>query len=75
MGNEVQATESKHADPDYINDGHWGKGGRYIFDPATGKRIPAPDEEAMQPAVENTDAAETVAAESTSTTVKGKRNG
>lgn len=27
----------------FIGDEHWGKGGRYIIDPATGRRVPAPD--------------------------------
>lgn len=25
----------------HIGDPHWGKGGRYVVDPATGKRVPA----------------------------------
>lgn len=29
---------------DFINDPYWGKGGRYVVDPETGKRMPAPPE-------------------------------
>jgi len=28
----------------YVGDEHWGKGGRYVIDPATGARVPAPAE-------------------------------
>lgn len=28
--------------PDFTKDPHWGKGGRYVVNPATGKREPAP---------------------------------
>ena len=27
--------------PDFVGDEHWGKGGRFVVDPKTGKRIPA----------------------------------
>lgn len=41
------------ADPfAHANDPHWGKGGRYIIDPATGQRIPAPPESFDSPAQE-----------------------
>lgn len=33
--------EQPPAAPDYTGDEHWGKGGRYVIDPKTGKRIPA----------------------------------
>lgn len=26
---------------DYTGDEHWGKGGRFVIDPITGKRVPA----------------------------------
>lgn len=32
------------AQPDFTGDEHWGRGGRYIVDPLTGKRVPAPAE-------------------------------
>ena len=37
------------AQPDFTGDEHWGRGGRYIVDPLTGKRIPAPAEDAIPP--------------------------
>lgn len=59
---------------DYVGDEHWGKGGRYIVDPATGKRVPAPAEE--QPPPTNPGSGETAAESAThQPTVKGKRNG
>lgn len=33
--------EQPPAAPDYTGDEHWGKGGRFVIDPKTGKRIPA----------------------------------
>ena len=30
--------EAKADAPAWINDAHWGQGGRYVFDPATGCR-------------------------------------
>lgn len=30
--------------PSHIGDEHWGKGGRYVKDPATGRRAPAPEQ-------------------------------
>jgi hypothetical protein len=35
---------------EFIGDEYWGQGGRYVVDPATGKRSPAPPiEEAAAP--------------------------
>ncbi|HJW23760.1 MAG TPA: hypothetical protein VJ576_02590 [Rhodocyclaceae bacterium] len=50
-GRNSTAPESQPAPPAadrpaheaFIGDEHWGKGGRYIIDPATGRRVPAPD--------------------------------
>lgn len=41
---------------DFTKDPYWGKGGRYVVNPATGKREPAP-------AVEETPAGESVSAQ------------
>lgn len=38
---EQPAEPQPAAAPDYTGDEHWGKGGRYVIDPKTGKRIPA----------------------------------
>jgi hypothetical protein len=32
--------------PDHLNDEHWGKGGQFVVDPATGKRVPVVEESA-----------------------------
>lgn len=41
----TQPEPSAGVDPfAHVGDEHWGKGGRYIVDPATGKREPAPAE-------------------------------
>lgn len=37
MSNKKQAAEF-----DFTKDPHWGKGGRYVVNPATGQREPAP---------------------------------
>lgn len=29
------------AAPEYTGDAYWGKGGRFVIDPKTGKRVPA----------------------------------
>ena len=49
MRNQNQSNTAPSNDPDYINDEHWGKGGRYIFDPATGIRTPVTSEDVVQP--------------------------
>ena len=43
--------------PDFTQDPYWGKGGRYVVNPVTGQREPAP------PAVEETPAGESVPAQ------------
>lgn len=40
-------SEQEH---DFTDDPNWGKGGRYVFDPATGKRTPATEEPPAPPA-------------------------
>ena len=62
----------------YMNDEHWGKGGRYILDPATGLRTPvvesktAPADGVIKTAVDG----DALTADTTiSSTVKGKRHG
>lgn len=37
--NQPDAPVPEH---DFTGDPYWGKGGRYVVDPATGKRMPAP---------------------------------
>lgn len=32
----------KHDESDFTKDPHWGKGGRYVVNPLTGQREPAP---------------------------------
>ena len=34
--------KSDSKEPDFTKDPHWGKGGRYVVNPATGQREPAP---------------------------------
>lgn len=47
------------AAPEYTGDAYWGKGGRFVIDPKTGKRIPAeqykPDSINKTEEVENAD--------------------
>ena len=57
----AEATAVAVAQPDFTGCPHWGKGGRYLYDPATGKRTPAPA------AAESAAATESIE----STTVKG----
>lgn len=47
--------------PDFTADPHWGKGGRYVFDPATGLRTPVPEpaDAAPEPATDAAGAAPT----------------
>jgi len=71
---------------DFTTDPYWGKGGRYVVDPVTGLRTPAPveTETAAAPAVAadpapaagaDAAAADAAAGEDTqSTTVKGKKH-
>lgn len=35
-------TPPEQAPADYVGDEHWGRGGRYIVNPQTGRREPAP---------------------------------
>lgn len=33
--------------PEHLNDTHWGQGGRFVIDPASGERLPVADDESV----------------------------
>lgn len=61
--------EQQQADSAWIGDAHWGKGGRYVLDPATGIRTPVSEEPlAADPT------AQSEQSEQPEQPVKGKKN-
>lgn len=34
----TEPNSADHSAPAWINDAHWGQGGRFVFDPVTGQR-------------------------------------
>lgn len=57
---------------DFIDDPYWGKGGRYVVDPETGKRVPVPPEPSAPGAANETPEASTAEPSTVQPIRKGK---
>ena len=63
----------KNGKLDFTDDPYWGKGGSYIVDPLTGKRVPAPAVDEAKPAPDSV--AESPAEADPAKSLKEKRRG